>query len=115
MRVASSRARCAASLPLRLVARLALVAQVAARAHDAAQHVVGKLDPAQVEPLLDAQQPAVDERRQRVRRRAHRGESLAHALLGQAFAKARLGEHLVLDEFAHAGRLVGQRPLVEFG
>ena len=41
--------------------------------------------------------------------------ALTHALLGQALAEARVGEHLVLDELAHAGRLVGERTLVELG
>ena len=41
--------------------------------------------------------------------------ALQHALLGEAFAKARFGQQLVLDEAPHAGRLVGERALVEFG
>ena len=38
-----------------------------------------------------------------------------HALLGEALAIAGLGEQVVLDELAHARRLVGERALVEFG
>ena len=87
--------------------------QVAARLDDPAENVVRELDAAHVEPFLDAQQAPVDELRQRVRRSADRGERLSHALLGQALAKARLGQHLVLDELAHTGGLIGQRALVE--
>ena len=39
--------------------------------------------------------------------------ALLHPLLRQALAVAGLGEQLVLDDATHAGRLVGQRPLVE--
>ena len=76
---------------------------------------MGELDAAHVEPLFDAQEPAVDEACERIGRRAGRGERLLHALLGEALAKAGLGEELVLDEMAHAGRLVGERALVELG
>ena len=62
-----------------------------------------QLDPAHVEPLLDAQQPAIDQRRKRVRRGAGRRESLAHPLLGQALAVAGLGEELILDHAADPG------------
>ncbi len=41
--------------------------------------------------------------------------ALLHPLLRQALAVAGLGEQLVLDDAAHAGRLVGQRALVELG
>ena len=51
---------------------------------------------------------------QRVGRSAGGGKRLEHALLGQAFAIAGLGQQLVLDDAAHALRLVGQRALVEF-
>ena len=50
---------------------------------------------------------------QRVRACARIGERPQHALFGEAFAEARLGEHLVFDETAHARRLVGERALVE--
>src|SRR6266576_3486414 len=56
-------------LPLGLIARRALEPQIAARLDDAAEHVVRELDPAQVEALLDAQQPPVDERGERFGRR----------------------------------------------
>ena len=95
--------------------RFALVAQVAACGDHAAQHVVREFRAAQVEPLLDAQQAPVDQRGERVGRGAGGGEGLQHALFGQALAEARLGQHLVFDELAHAGRLVGERAFVELG
>ena len=72
-----------------------------------------QLDAAHVEAFLDAQQPAVDELRQRIGLGACRGQRLGHALLGQALAIAGLGEQFVLDDAPHAGRLVSQRALVE--
>jgi hypothetical protein len=100
-------------LPLGLVARVALVAHVAARPHDGAQHVVRELHPAHVQALLDAQQAPVHQRRQRPGRGGSRREGLDDTLLGQALAEARLGEHFVLDEAAHPFGLVGERALVE--
>ena len=102
-------------LALRLVARLALVPQRPVRAHNAAQHVVRELDAPHVEALLDAQQPPVDERRERVGSSTCLGERLADALLGNAFAKAGFREQLVLDEAPHPLRLVGERAFVELG
>ncbi|TMH55143.1 MAG: hypothetical protein E6H55_18965 [Betaproteobacteria bacterium] len=102
-------------LALRLVARLALEPQVAARAHDAAQDIVRQLYPANVEALLDAQQPAIDECGQRLQRRACRRERLLHALFGEAFAVPGFGQQVVFDELTHAGRLIGERALVELG
>ena len=49
------------------LARFAFAAQVAAALDDAAQHIVGEFDAAHVQTLLDAQQTAVDQRRQRAR------------------------------------------------
>ena len=91
------------------------MADPAAGGDDAAQHVVRDLDPAKVKPVLDPEEAPVHESRKRVRRRARRSESLAHAFLGDAFAEAGVGEHLVLNELADAVGLVGERPLVEFG
>ena len=102
-------------LPLGLVARVALEPQVAAGLHHAAEHVVGELDAADVEALLDAQQAPVDQLRQRAGRRARRGEELGEALLGEVLAVARLGEEMVLDHLPHARRLAGERALVELG
>jgi hypothetical protein len=102
-------------LAFRLVARFAFVAQVAARCHHAAQHVVRELDATHVESLLDAQQPPVHQLGERIRRGPHRRQRLHHALLGETLAVARLGEQLVLDHPPHAGRLVNERALVELG
>jgi hypothetical protein len=96
-----------------LVARFALQPQIAAGLHDAAQDVVRQLDAPHVEPLLDAEQAPVDEHRERIGRGTRCGETLLHALLGQALAVAGLGQQIVLDELPHARRLVGQRALVE--
>ncbi len=41
--------------------------------------------------------------------------SFDQALLGEALAIAGFGEQVVLDHLAHAGRLVGERALVELG
>src|ERR1700731_4592183 len=53
--------------PLGGCARLALVALIATGRDDTAQHVVGELDSADVETLLDTQQASVDEQRERAR------------------------------------------------
>ena len=94
---------------------LALVAHRAAGADDAAEHVVGQLHAAHIEPLLDAQQPAVHECGQRLGRSAGGDEAFFHPLLGEALAVAGVGEQLVLDERAHAGGLVGEGAFVELG
>ena len=100
-------------LPLGLVARLALVSQVAARAHHAAQDVVRELDAAHVEAFLDAQQSTIDELGERVGFGARRCQGLRNALLGEALAIAGFRQQLVFDDAPHTGRLVDQRALVE--
>src|SRR5207302_9710543 len=70
--------------PLGGLAGLALLALVAAALDDRAQHVVRELDAAQVEPLLDAQQPPVDEHRERAGRSSRLGETAEQALLRDA-------------------------------
>ena len=98
-----------------LVARFALVAQVAAGSDHAAQYVVRQLYPAHIEPLLDAQQSPVDERGERIGSRTRRGKRLPNALLRNAFAKAGVGQQFVFDVAADRLRLVGERALVEVG
>ncbi len=100
-------------LPLRLLLRLALVPEIAACDHHRAQHVVRELHPAKVEPFFDPQQPAIDERGERIGRGAGRREAAQNPLFRDALAEARLGEHLVLDEAAHTLGLVGESALVE--
>ena len=78
-----------------------------------AQHVMRQLDAAHIEPLLDAQQPAVDQRRERVGSGARLGEATEQALLGDVLAEAGVREQLVLDDAPHGRRLVGERALVE--
>ncbi len=109
------RAHAAPRAALGLLERLALEPQLAARLDHAAQHVVRELDAAHVEPLLDAQQPPVHERGQRIGRGAGIGEGLEHALLGQALAEAGVRQQLVLDHLAQRRRLIGERALVELG
>ena len=101
-------------LALRIVARLAFVTQIAARKNDAAEYVVGELDTTHVESFLDAKQTPVDECRKGIACRADGGKRLLHALLGETFAIARFGEELIFDDATNAGRLIGQRALVEF-
>ena len=72
-----------------------------------------QLDAAQVEPLLDAQQPPVDERRQRVGRGARGGEGARRRSSAMFSRKPESVEQLVLDDPAHGRRLVRQRALVE--
>ena len=69
------------------IARLALLAQIAAAAHDAAQHVVSEFDPAHVEALFDPQQPAVDKKRERVGGGVCGCEAADQALCGDVFTK----------------------------
>ena len=112
-RAASSRSRCSASSRSVASLGLALVAQVAAGLDDAAQHIVRELDAPHIEPLLDAQQPAIDQHRERIGRGAGRLEAADQPLFGDVLAKARAGQQLILDDLAHRGRLIGQRALVE--
>ena len=113
-------ARCGGPLALLLqhllggFARLALMPQVAAGLDHAAQHVVGQFDAAHVEPFLDAQQPPVDERRERVSGAAPAAAKCARRrLLRDVLAEAGFGQQLVLDDPAHGRRLVRERALVE--
>src|SRR5689334_9603381 len=87
-----------------LLSRFPLVALVAAFDDDVAKNVVRELDAAKIQPLLDAKKASIDEERQRARLRARVIEGAQHALLGEALAEARLGEHLVFDEPPHARR-----------
>jgi hypothetical protein len=96
------------------VLRFAFQPHVAVCADDTGQYVMRQLHSAHVEPLLDAQQPPVDERGQRIGRRAGGRQAFLHALLGQAFAMAGLGEQVVFDELTHTGGLVRQCAFVEF-
>ena len=75
--------------PLGRLARLALVAQIAAALDHAAQNVVGELDAAHVEPLLDSQQAPVDEDGECAGRRAGSLEAAEQPLLRDILAKAR--------------------------
>ena len=93
--------------------RLALEPRVTAPPDHRREHVVRELHAPQVQALLDAEQAAVDQLRQRVVRRAGRGEPLAHAFLRDALAVARIGEQLVLEEGPHPRGLVRQHALVE--
>ena len=97
-----------------LLELLALAPDATAGPDDTAQHVVGDFHPAHVEAVLDAQQPAVDQQGERLGRRPGGDKALAHAFLGHALAEAGIGQQHVLDESAHAGRLVHQGPGVEF-
>ena len=99
--------------PLSGVARFALPAQVAARLDDAAEHVVRELHAAHVQPLLDAQQAAVHQHRERVGCGTRSPETREHALLGDVLAESRRGEQFVLDDPPHHRRLVGEGALVE--
>ena len=102
-------------LPLGRVARLALLAQVAAGQHDAAST-----------SWVSSTRRMSSRSSMRSRRRSTSFASASgaapaaasafeHALLGQALAIARLGQQLVLDHPPHAVGLVGERALVEFG
>ena len=94
--------------PLGGIARLALVAQIAAAAHDAAEHVVREFDAADVKALFDPQQTAVDQHRERIGGGAGGCEAAQQALLGDVFAKTGGGEQLILDDVAYGRRLVGE-------
>ncbi len=88
-------------LGLRRLARLALQAHVPAALDHAGEHVVRELDASHVEPLLDAQQPPVDELRHRPRCRARGREQFLQPFLGEALAVAGLGEQVILDHLPH--------------
>ena len=74
-----------------------------------------ELDASDVETLLDAQQAAVDQQRERVRPGAGFRKPAQQALFGDVFAKAGNGQQIVLDDVTHRGRLVGEGALVEIG
>jgi hypothetical protein len=74
---------------------------------------VRELDAPEVEALLDAQQAPVDQQRQRPRRGAGLVQAAEEALLGHVLAEAGAREQVILDDAAHAGRLVGECTLVE--
>ena len=95
------------------LARLALLALVAAVLDDAAQHVVGEFHPARVETLLDAQQPAVHEQGHGARQSAGGRKAADQTFLGHVLAEARSGQQLILDDAADGGGLVLERPLIK--
>src|SRR5574337_1108301 len=113
-RAVSASARVSFAAASACCARFAFLPKAAARTDDPAENVVGELDPAQIETLLDAKEAPIDESCERARR-ACRIEGLPHPFLGDALAEARIGQELVFDEAPHFGRLVGERALVELG
>jgi hypothetical protein len=100
-------------LPLGGLACLAFMALIAAGPDHAAQHVVGELDAADVQPLLHPQQAAVDQGRQSRGRHAGAGEASQQLFFGDVFAEARLGQQVVLDDIPSRERLVDQGAFVE--
>ena len=91
------------------------MAQVAARLDDRAQHVMRKLDAAHIEPLFDAQQPPVDQQRQRSGGCAGCTEQRRNPLFRDVFAISGLSEKFVLDHPSHSGGLIGECALIELG
>ena len=99
--------------PLGRIARLAFLTQVAATLYDAAEHVVRKFDPPQIQALFNAEQATIHQQAECAWGRTGRGETVAHALFGHVLAKTRFCQQLVLDHSPDGGRLVGERALVE--
>ena len=71
-----------------------------------------QLDPAHVQALFNAQQPAIDQGRQGIGRGAYVIEAVEQPLLGDVLPKPRTGQQVVFDHLTHRRLLIGKRALV---